>query len=573
MAAYDYTIALERGLLAATVGLGDFAAGSAALLPEDFLDARHRAIFETIQALAAEGAPLDTWTVCQELMHLGRVEEAGGIGYIADLVADQGGDPRMIPRYVRRITEQSVRRRTVARLDDFRRQLVDPAFSFESALDEIRATVAEATRSTDRKDEFPLLGAGAPELLAKFASPTGEAGLPTLIGPLDAALGGGLKPGQLIVVAGGTGMGKTSLATQMALGSARSVAAQGKDGSILIFSFEMQEQELYLRLVSQVADVAGSYRPPRGWTSADRPLAEAAVQEIATLPIVVLDRVVPTVESIIATVERYTAIRGRVDLVVVDHLHLLGAPQVANPTAALAHITRSLKSLAQRMGFPVVALSQINREHVRRDNPQPNLSDLRQSGSIEQDADVVLFVHRPGYYGTPGALEGSDQGPQPAELIIAKHRAGRTGTLGASWLGHRTMFVLPSEPESICYAANPATVVGGPALEDRIIDVVRGAQTTGQPASRATFYAEFGEGKRPKWNEWSTGQLIDRMVKLGRLVADRDGAGQTAPYHYRLPAPVPGPVVVPPVLRVIAGGVTSVEAPSADDLDFEAIFG
>lgn len=573
MAAYDYTIALERGLLAAIVGLGHFAAGSAALLREDFLDARHRSIFETLQGLAADGAPLDTWTVCQELMRLGRVEEAGGVNYIADLIADPGGDPRLIQRHVRQITEQSARRRTVARLDDFRRHLVDPAFSLESALGEMRATIAEAARSTDRKDEFPLLGAGAPELLAKFASPAGEAGLPTLLGPLDAALGGGLKPGQLVVVAGGTGMGKTSLATQMALGSARSLATRGSDGSILIFSFEMQEQEIYLRLVSQVADVTGSYRPPRGWTSTDRPLAEAAVQEIATLPIVVLDRVVPTVESIVATVERYAAIRGRVDLVVVDHLHLLGAPQVANPTAALAHITRSLKSLAQRMGFPVVALSQINREHVRRDNPQPNLSDLRQSGSIEQDADVVLFVHRPGYYGTPGALEGSDQGPQTAELIIAKHRAGRTGTLAASWLGHRTMFVLPSEPQSICPAATPAPVVGGPTLDDRIVEVVRVAQTIGKPSSRASLYAEFGDGKRPKWTEWSTGQLIDRMVKVGRLVAERDGAGQTAPYSYRLPAPVPGSVVAPPVLRVIAGGATGVESPGADDLDLEAIFG
>ena len=569
----EYAITMERALLAVVIGLENIGEASA-LSPDDFIDPRHQAIFEVARQVAAASAEFHTFEVWDEIVRLGRSVEAGGLDYFATIVSDPGADPRLVARYVRRISEHAARRRLDALLDDLGRRLLNPKDSLEFVLDELREAIAGTARYSSALAEFVPIGARADDLLAEFASGA-DPGLPTMLEPLDDALLGGLKPGQLLVIAGATGMGKTALATQIALGAARYGTPQERGGAVLIYSFEMLTRELLMRFISHLADLSDTYRPPRGWTPADLPRAEAALREIAQLPIIVFDRMTPTVEAIRASVERYKAREGVPSLVVVDHIHLLAEPQFSNATLALAHVTRSLKGMAQELGMPVLALSQLNRELSRRDDHRPTLSDLRQSGSIEQDADVVMFVHRESYRDEARRAATEGAGVVPAEIIIAKHRAGLTCTVNVGWLGRRMKFMFEPGAEACATssAAGATTATGtaapGPSLVERIIEVVR-THAGPEPVTRATFFAAFGLPGRVRWGDWNVSKSIDQLVRDRRLIVDRDGEGRTAAYRYRLAAPTSAG----PALKVISGGVATGEAETPDDdLDLEELFG
>ena len=580
MSAKDYTATVERALLASCLLQERGFARTTTLVPDDFADPRHQVLFATALELAASGRDVHPGDLALELVRLDRLALAGGLPYVIGLVGEQCGNPRRLPEYVGQLAELSARRRAVAGLAAQQANLADPARPLAPTLDALRETIAAAARSrTD--DEFAPLGDMAEALLAELRSPTVDPGLPTGIGPLDEALGGGLQPTQLVVVAGATGMGKTALGTQIALGAA-AVAAQHPDrfGATLYFSYEMSQHELYLRMVAQVADVRDGYHPPRGWSGRDLPLAEAAVRAIAALPLVVRDDLAPTAEAIRASVERYALTHGTPGLVVVDHLHLLSAPRITNQVEALGHISTSLKSLAMAFKLPILALAQLNREAVRRDDHRPLLADLRASGAIEQNANVVLFVHRPSYYLDSETRREQEAAGAPAELIVAKNRSGPTATIAATWLGPRTLFVVDPawQPR---YGPSPTAVPSlitpparPPSLEERLIAIVADhLARTGQRATRAAFFGEFGVARK-KWQDWGFGRVVDRLVDEGRLCAEQVGSGTSATYRYWLPGPTAPGHERPPELHGVADGENApAPGPGVDDGELDELFG
>ena len=541
MPAADYTATIERALLASCLWDPRGMTRASVLSPDDFADFRHQTIFSVGQAVAPTGTEPDSIGILLELVRLGRLADAGGKDYVAGLAAERLADPARLPQFVAQVAELAARRRAVAGLAAAQRAFSDPARPLPATLDALRATITDVARSHGQ-DEFARLGEIADEVLDEFRHPADHPRLPTGIGPLDEALGGGLRPSQLVVVGGATGSGKTALATQTALGAAVAAAQHPERfGAVLYASYEMSRQELYARMAAQVADARDGYHPPRGWSARDLPRVEAAVRAIAPLPLLVRDDLAPTVEAVQGWVERYAAAHGGPGLLIVDHIHLLTAPRATNQLESLTHISRSLKALAMQLGVPVLALAQLNREPGHRDSHRPVLADLRASGSIEQDADIVVLVHRPSYYLEPQTRAELEQAGAPAEIELAKHRAGPTGMVTLTWLGPRTLYVVDPAwqprygpaPLDVRSIITPPSQPSG--IEERLIAIVaEHVVASGQRATRATFFEAFGSAGR-KWQDWPHGRVIDRLVAAARLCAAQVGSGRTAQYQYWLP--------------------------------------
>ncbi len=332
-------------------------------------------------------------------------------------------------------------------------------------------------------------------------------------------------------------MGKSALGSQIALGAA-TIVEQHPDrfGAILMASYEMSGREVYLRMAAQVADVQDGYHPPRGWSARDLPRAVGAVRRIAALPIQVRDDLPRTVEALRDAVERHAAAHGRPALLVVDHVHLLTAPKTSSLLETLTHVSGALKSLAMQLEVPVLALAQMNRDVARREDHTPVLSDLRASGSLEQDGDVVLFLHRPSYFLEASKRAELEAGGAPTQLIVAKQRMGGTASVAVTWHATRTLFV-PDRGWQPRYGAAPLHVpspIAPPSggLAERLLDIVRErVATTRTRATRSDLFAALGVAPR-QWQDWLIGRAVDHLVADGRLAAAQVGAGQTARYEY-----------------------------------------
>ena len=257
------------------------------------------------------------------------------------------------------------------------------------------------------------------DIMAPLAVPTG-------LSALDLALGGGLRPGSLIVLSGVTGSGRTNLALQMAVAGAR-YAKEYDFGPVLFLSYEMGAQEVGVRIVLQTADIKGSYTPPVGFAPADRPAVAAALDDLASLPLLINS----VIESSVAELEAsIAAMPRRPSLVVVDHLALIASPGTSDAAVRLAAAARDLKLMAMRLAVPVLLIAQLNRR-LSTERGIPTLSDLGVA-SLEQDANVVLLIHRPSTAVRaiidPASI-GDDAVESDVEIIIAKSRQGPTGSL------------------------------------------------------------------------------------------------------------------------------------------------
>ena len=559
----DYTIALERALLGACMLQPRGFARAHGLRPADFTDPRHAAVYAAGQGLAKAGRDSDVGLVLLELQRLERLAAAGGSTYVAGMVASMSALPREAPALAAELAQLAARRRAAAALSALGTQLADPKRELGPTLEALRAALTEAAAAQPR-DPFPRLGALAEELIAEFSHPEADPALPTGIGPLDEVLRGGLRPSQLVLLAAPPGMGKSALASQIAMGAA-AVAEQHPDrfGQVALASYEMSRREVALRLTAQVADVREGYHPPRGWTSRDLPFAIDAVRRIARLPLRVRDDLPRTVEALRDALQQHIAVQGKPALVLVDHVHLLTAPNASGQLETLTHVTGALKALAMDLEVPVLALAQMNRDVARREDHVPVLSDLRASGSLEQDADVVLFLHRPSYYLEASKRTEAEVEAVPAEILVAKQRNGTTASIPVHWLARRTLFLVDPawQPR---YGASPVTVpslITPPSsnVDDRLVEIVRErVAKTGRRAERRAFFDALGAQPR-KWQEWPVGRRVDALVAAGQLAAAQVSVGRTAPWEYWIPGDDPGPTVSPS-LHVIDGA-----APTGSD--------
>lgn len=401
---------------------------------EDFYTEQHRTIFRGIAALMQDSRPCDFVTLSEELRSKNLLDAAGGIAYLGNLAADTPGAAN-IRSYAAIVRERSILRTLIATGHD----IAGLGFEPDGRTHEVLLDIAEQAvfRIRERGErihsgyhEMPPLIAGIEDKLEKLRrDPSSFDGLPTGFIDFD-QMTTGLHAGDLVIIAGRPGMGKTSLAMNVAENVA---IEQGQP--VLVFSMEMSAEQLAMRVLSSFGRI-NQQRLRRGElddTDWSRLSSTGGLLRKAPLYI---DETGALSPNELRARSRRIAARHGVKLIIVDYIQLMQVPNTReNRTNEVSEISRNLKALAKELKIPIIALSQLSRGVEARDDKRPRMSDLRESGSIEQDADIVVFVYRDEYYTRENCSE-----PGMAEIIIAKHRNGPTGKIKARFLGEYTRF-------------------------------------------------------------------------------------------------------------------------------------
>ncbi len=399
------------------------------LAPEDFWREDHQHLCRTVYALREEGRSIDALTVAERLRADNRLERVGGIEAVAGILADTPHAACTV-EHAWIVRNYAVRRDLVAFAQATITEAMSPDVEAESAVGSAESRLFAVSDARVRHVSTLASDAAAEALVRlRRKSEHGVEGFPTGLIDLDDMLGG-LRPGQLVVVGARPSMGKTAFA----LGLAESAVETAKQ-PVLFVSLEMSSAGIADRLLTMRSRVTGSkIQTGLHLTAEDWTALESAVEDLRSLPpIVIDDSPVRTASQILAHARR---VKSRIGLacVVVDYLQLVepDAPKEARQEQ-IAKIARRLKQAARELRVPVVALSQLNRAVESREDRRPRMTDLRESGAIEQDADSVILLHRPEYY------DPNDQ-PGTAELIVAKNRDGATGTVRTAFLKAVTRF-------------------------------------------------------------------------------------------------------------------------------------
>ena len=397
------------------------------LQPEDFYRAAHRRIFETLRGLYARGEPVDVVTAVEALKRAGILEEVGGPLYIRDLV-DQVPTPAAAAHYARIVAQTALLRRLIRAAGDIMEMAYGAPEDPERVADEAEQRIYEVARRDDREEIVrirDLVDQAMIDLEHIQNREAPYAGIPTGFRDLDTLLSG-LQRGNLIVVAARPGVGKSSFVTNVA----RNVAVAGHP--VALFSLEMSRWEIGMRLLCGEARVPWDRIRNKRVGADDWSRVVQAAEVLHDLPLSIVDSGNVTIVDIRAKARRMRTSKQGLDLIIVDYLQLMTHHRrVENRQQEIAEISRSLKLLAKELDIPVIAVSQLNRDPERRQDKRPQLSDLRESGAIEQDSDVVMFIHR-------DDLDPAKKGL--ADIIVAKHRNGPTGTVPLTFLPELTQF-------------------------------------------------------------------------------------------------------------------------------------
>ena len=413
----------ERALLGAVLQDPRRADDAPELQPEHMHDPRHQHIWRAVLSLAAASQPIDPVTVGEALSAAGRFDAIGGMAYLSKLVVDRPASASAVARYAQVIREKATARELLAVLGELLDQgYTDPDTS--GLLEAAQARVFALTGPREQVAARPIKAALQDSMRA-FQARMDAGGLPgasTGFGDLDQLLAG-WQPGDLAILGGRSSMGKTAMAMALAQGTAEAGAP------VYVLSIEMSALQLADRAICADAAINSQLyrlgRPAAGETTR----AVQAAHRMAALPIVIDDSTSVSVPQIRARVRRWAGEHKRAGLVVVDYLQLVSTPHAkgVNREQEVAEVSKSLKSIARETGCTVLALAQLSRALEQRGDKRPVLSDLRESGSLEQDADVVLFVYRDEYYDA----NSKDKGLM--ELRCAKQRKGPIGAVMLSF--------------------------------------------------------------------------------------------------------------------------------------------
>ncbi len=397
---------------------------------DDFYKPAHAHIFRAVSDLYARGEPVDAVTVADELSRAGLLELIGGPATLVTLAAETPSVANA-GRYARIVEEHALLRRLIGAATEIAEIGYDVPEDVAGALDRAETLVFEVAqrRATDTtKPLKELLAQALDNLEALFERHEAITGVPTGYRDLDERLSG-LQPSNLVIVGARPGMGKTSFA----LGLAAHAAVERRIPA-LVFSREMSHLELTQRMLCAEARVDSTRMRNGRLLESDWPKISQAIGRLGEAPLYIDDNPNLTVMDIRAKARRLASRTG-LGLVVVDYLQLMsGRSSAENRQVEVAEISRGLKILARELDVPVVALSQLSRNLETRADKRPVLADLRESGSLEQDADVVLFLYRDELYNS----ESADRGI--AEVIVAKHRNGPTGVTQLAFLDHFARF-------------------------------------------------------------------------------------------------------------------------------------
>lgn len=401
---------------------------------QDFYRKEHRLIFRAIQKLAEADSPFDVITLSEMLERENALDDAGGLRYLGTLAKDTPSAAN-IAAYADIVRERSVLRQLIHAGTEisnaaFRPQGRGTTDLLEFAEQRVFEIAEQRRRGTGGFVGIKTLLAKAVDRVEKLYSQEGSlTGAATGFSEFD-EMTSGLQPSDLIIVAGRPSMGKTSFAMNMA----EHIAIKGSK-PVAVFSMEMPGEQLAMRMMSSLGRI-DQHKVRTGKLDDDEwPRLSSAIHILEKARLFIDDTPAMTPTEIRARARRLTREHGQLGLIVLDYLQLMQSPENAeNRVAEISHISRSLKALAKELDVPVIALSQLNRNLEQRPNKRPVMSDLRDSGSIEQDADVIVFIYRDEVYHEDSPDKGS------AEIIISKQRNGPIGMSRLTFLGQYTRF-------------------------------------------------------------------------------------------------------------------------------------
>lgn len=397
--------------------------------PDDFYNKANQEIFDTMRDMYNAGKACDIVTVTEEMKKRGTLSACGGSAYISALTSEIPSTANAA-EYARIIAEEAALRRLIQASEEIREGCFDRKDSSDNIMDEAEKKIFAIAESGQKRDYTSIKDVmfADVDIISKRSMENGNlTGVPTGFKDLDNKLGG-LQKSDLIIVAARPGMGKTAFALNVAMNAAEKGGAH-----VLVFSMEMSKEQLGQRLISMRANV-DMEDISKGNVQGDRwHEIIMASETIGQCDINIDDTPNPSVYEIRNKCRRMKADRG-LDLIVVDYLQLM-IGKADNVVQEVSQLTRSFKLLAREMNCPVLLLSQLSRLPDQRvNNHRPVLSDLRDSGSIEQDADVVLFLYRDDYYNK------ESEKPGVCEVNVAKHRNGPPGEVDLTWVARYTKF-------------------------------------------------------------------------------------------------------------------------------------
>ena len=393
------------------------------LTSEMFFDERNKFLFEAIKELHDNNVEVNAGTIKEELDKKKRFNLVGGIEYIGEVI-DSVITTANLDYYIDIIKGNATRRNLINSATEIINEAYDED-DVTTLLDRAEKNILTAVQNRTVKDFIPLseLLRNAQRKLEELAkSKKLITGVETGFYDFD-KITTGFQPGELIILAARPGMGKTALVLNMA-----THAAATMDKAVAIFNLEMSAEQLLNRIISAVGGI-DSYKLQTGnMQERDWKRYNEAMNEIANTNLIIEDDLSVTLPEIKAKCRRLAKSPKGLGLVVIDYLQLVttGNKKVESRQVEVSEISRTLKTMASELKVPVIALSQLSRNAEKRESNMPMLADLRESGSIEQDADMVLFVNRKDYY---DAKKDQKEKIVPAELVIAKHRKGSLGTI------------------------------------------------------------------------------------------------------------------------------------------------
>lgn len=400
--------------------------------PEDFYRGDHRSVFTAMVRLADDDQVIDVITVADALADVKELETVGGLAYLAELAGNTPSASN-IRAYAIIVRERAILRQLISSANSIAESSFFPeGKSSGDILQEAERHIMEIADGRPKAGGFqevnPLLKGALGRIDELFKSDGQLTGVSTGFTELDDKTAG-MQPSDLVIVAGRPSMGKTSFAMNIV-----EHAVLNQDKPILVFSMEMSAESLIMRMLSSIGRIEQGRVRTGDLQEDDWPKLSAAVGKLKDRPLYIDDTPALSPSEVRTRTRRVQREHGDIGMIMLDYLQLMQVPGSEGRTAEISEISRSLKAVAKEFNCPVIALSQLNRSVEQRPNKRPVLSDLRESGAIEQDADVITFIYRDDFYNEDSQEKGV------AEIIIGKQRNGPTGTCRLAFQGQFTRF-------------------------------------------------------------------------------------------------------------------------------------
>lgn len=454
------------------------------LFPESFYEPRNQMIYSAIRDLSLAERPVDMLTVADQLAKKGQLEEAGGPSYLAEITSKVASSAH-VEYHARIIAQKFLARQLISYASVIETKAFDETIDTDELMQEAEGALFELSQKNMKKDYTqvdPVIKQAMDVINKAAANTDGLTGVPTGYHKLD-DMTSGWQSSDLVIIAGRPAMGKTSFALSLA----KNIAADFQI-PIAFFSLEMSNVQLVNRMISNVCEIQGSHIQSGQLQQDEWERLDKRINKLYGAPLFVDDTPGLSVFELRTKARRLVREHG-VKIIMIDYLQLMNANgmRFSSRQEEVSTISRSLKGLAKELDIPILALSQLNRGVESREGlegKRPQLSDLRESGAIEQDADMVLFVHRPEYYHIYQDDNGRDLHGM-AQIIIAKHRKGATGDVLLTFRGEYTRFENPED-----------TRLSNRPVRDGVGGEIIGSKLDGSnenSASPPTSYNPFGD--------------------------------------------------------------------------------